>query len=395
MSSYSDITTVFSLCGGGIPAVFYGTGILHALNRSDMLVKKINGTNVFNKQLLFAGSSGGIVPLLFFNYVLVNNLHNSRDDWFEHYIVKPIDLIHTNYMVQMYIASLTKSFCIYNGKFSDIIRLCSEIMDKILIDIVPSEILNGKSIVFDSTVCSQINYNYISDSILNDSPEVSNNFDHLNGLSVITQMREIIASCTVSVSCSELKSGIFNDAALLIDNDILNLNQYTNLKNIYYYTLYAYDYVTNKLYNDSSLFTLNDMYIRSSNIHNYRAINNLKLYVSGREGVTFNLVTFPNKYNPIKKYNNKIYNDLVENIFYQRDFFMLIEFLGILNGDSRMLQLMFLVGAFETTYIMNTQIDTVNKITDGLPIVYKQTLSDPCNVYFKPSLLSIFSGLFI
>jgi len=105
------------------------------------------------------------------------------------------------------------------------------------------------------------------------------------------------------------------------------------------------------------------------------------------------LITFPNKYDPILKYNNKIYKDLVPNIFYQNDFPEVFTFLGVFNGDPRMLQFMFIVGAFETMSIHGMPDETAAKLTETLPPIYKQVLDDPYNLYFKQDPLSVLGRL--
>ena len=172
---------------------------------------------------------------------------------------------------------------------------------------------------------------------------------------------------------------------------------YVNLKNIYYYSLTAYDAKTNNSFREPNIFSISSYADRSSRIYNYRAINNLKLYASTKtengNPLKFNLITFPNKYDPIFKYNNKIYKDLVPNIFYQNDFPEILTFLGVFNGDPRMLQLMFLIGAFETMSVNGIPDEISSKIADTLPVSYKQTLADPYNVYFKQDPLSVLGRL--
>jgi len=391
------ITDVISLCGGGIPAVFYATGILYSMHKSGKLIKTIDGINVLNPSLLITASSGGTVPLLLLHCVINNDLHNSRDDWFEHYIIKYLNVIQPIIMGQIYITSLIKSMFIYNGKSPETIRICNETINKIVKDLMPVEIINGKELFFTNEACSQIKYNYVVDSEANDSPIVSNDFTNLNNINIVTQVSEIITACCIAVSFSHIKRGIINDAALLVDNDILCLDSYVNLKNINYYSLTAYDEKTNNMYKDTNIFSIQDFNVRSSRIYNYRAINNLKLYASNRnkngDNIKFNLVTFPNKFNPICKYNNKIYKVLVPHIFFQNDFPYLFKFTGIFNGDSRMLQLMFLIGAFETMSIDKVSDEEANKIADDLPAVYKEVLNDPYNVYYKTDPFSVLSRL--
>lgn len=391
------VTDVISLCGGGIPAVFYATGILYALHKSGKLLETVNGVKVLNRSLLITSSSGGTIPLIFLHCVINNNLHNSREDWFEHYIIKYIDMIQPVNMVQLYTASLIKSMFVYTGNSSEIIRICNEAINKVFKDVMPPEIINGKQIHFINDACYQFRYNYVVDSAFNDSPIVSNDFTHLNGINIVTQISELITTCCIAISFSYLKNGTLNDAALLIDNDILSLDSYVNLRNIYYYSLNAYDSKTNNAYREPNIFSVSNFNIRATRIYNYRAINNLKLYASKKtdEGhkIDFNLITFPNKYDPILKYDNKIYRELVPNIFYQNDYPEIFTFLGIFNGDPRMLQFMLLVGAFETMSVNGMPAETAAKLTETLPVVYKQVLDDPYNVYFKQDPLSVLGRL--
>jgi hypothetical protein len=391
------ITDVVSLCGGGIPAVLYATGILYGMYKSGKLLQTVDGVNILNPSLLITASSGGTVPLLLLNLVINNNLHNSRNDWFEHYIIKRIEMLNPLLMGQLYLSSAVKSMCVYNGVSPETIRICNDTINGLIKQLIPTEIINGNPLLFQNTPCCQMRYNYVIDSEFNESPIVSNDFTHLNNLNVVTQISEIIISCCIAVSFSHLRNGTINDAALLVDNDILNLDSYSNLKNIIYYSLVAYDEKTNNAYRERNFFSSQDFNIRSNRIYNYRAITNLKLYASSNcakgHQIKFNLITFPNKFNPICKYNNKIYKELVPNIFYQNDFPELIKFVGLLNGDPRMLQLMFLIGAFETMSQYEIPDKQANKITDDLPVVYKQVLDDPYNVYYKTDPLSVLSRI--
>lgn len=393
------ITDVISLCGGGIPAVFYATGILYSLHKSGKLLETVDGVKVLNRSIIVTASSGGTIPLIFLHCVINNNLHNSRDDWFEHYIIRNIDMIQPLNMAQLYIASLVKSMFVYMGNSSEIIRICNQELRRIISDVMPDEITNGKRIHFTNDACCQFRYNYVVDSPFNDSPVVSNDFSHLNDIDIITQISDLITTCCIAISFSHLKIGTLNDAALLIDNDILCLDSYVNLKNIYYYSLTAYDAKTNNAYREPNIFTVTSFSVRASRIYNYRSINNLRLYASSRSAgnkkVDFNLITFPNKYDPICKYNNKIYKDLVPNIFYQNDFPEIFTFLGIFNGDSRMLQLMFLIGAFETMSVNGVSAEIATTLTEKLPVVYKQILDDPYNIYYKQDPLSVLGRLFL
>jgi hypothetical protein len=395
ISSDYDITNIIALPGGGIPAIFYSTGILYALHNSNILLKKTDEKYNFNDSFVITASSGGVVPLLLLQCILCNNLQNSRNDWFEHYLIKTVDLIKPIYMIHLYITSLLKSMCVYTGNFNEIVRICNNDIHGLLLNILPPEIINGKSLFFDKDINSHMLYNYIIDSAYNDSPEISNDFSHLNDMNIITQLSEIITTCCIAISFSELKSGILNDSALSVDCDIIQIEKYKNLKSIYYYSLNAYDSKTNNNYREPLLFTISNFNDRSSKINNYKSISKLRDFASKNgNNIHFNMIVLPNKYSPIRKYNNKIYNELVQDIFFQNDFSYILNFSGILNNDPRMIQLILLIGAFETMYIFNTPIETVNKLTDLLPVVYKQILDDPYNVYFKKDPLSILTRLF-
>jgi hypothetical protein len=391
------ITDIVSLCGGGVPAVFYATGILYALHKSGKLMETVDGVKVLNQSLLFTSSSGGVVPLLLLQYVIHNDLHNLRDDWFEHYIVKTMDKINTVSMSQIYISAILKSMAVYNGSVPELVRICNDIVKNLILDILPKEIIDGKPVTFYDLPCFPFKYNYVVDSAFNDSPVVSNDFTHLNNINVVSQITEVMITCCIALSFSYLTNGTLNDAALLIDNDVLCLENYVNLKHLYYYSLKAYDAKTNDAYRDSNIFTVSNFDLRTTRIYNYRAINNLKLYASKRTGeqrpFKFHLVTFPNKYDPILKYDNKIYRDLVPNMFYQIDYPTPLAFLGIFNGDSRMLQLMFLVGAFETLSVYGEPTETADTLTDTLTAVYKEALDNPYDIYFKKDPFSVISRL--
>ncbi len=177
-----------------------------------------------------------------------------------------------------------------------------------------------------------------------------------------------------------------SDAALLIDNDILNLEKYVNLKDIYYFTMTAYDAITNNLYREK-IFSLKSLDDRNGRIYNYRAIYNLRLYCEKRgsshlQKINFNLITLANKYNPVCKYVNPIYVDVVPHMFYQNDFIGLSRFIGVFNGDARMPKFMVLLGAYETMSALGVSEEVASTLTDNLPPIYKETLDNAYEVYF-------------
>ena len=67
------VTDVVSLCGGGIPAIFYATGTLYSLHKSGKLLETVDGVKVLNRSLLITSSSGGTIPLLFLHCIINNN----------------------------------------------------------------------------------------------------------------------------------------------------------------------------------------------------------------------------------------------------------------------------------------------------------------------------------
>jgi hypothetical protein len=52
-------------------------------------------------------------------------------------------------------------------------------------------------------------------------------------------------------------------------------------------------------------------------------------------------------------------------------------------------QFMFLLGAYETLYVRGESQETANHITDNLKPIYKETLDDAYNVYFKTDFISV------
>jgi hypothetical protein len=395
-----NITDVISLCGGGIPAIYYGTGILYGLHKANKLLEKDeSGKLILAKHLLITSSSGGMVPLILLQCVLTNQLHINDYNWFENYIINTIDKLNTLLMAKMYGASYLKSIGVYSPYGKELVRISNEVINDILRNVLPKEFINSGPLVFSNTSCCQYRYNYVVDSANSESPVVSNDFTHLNDLNILTQLSELFTACCVPISFSYLIDGTLNDAALLIDNDILALDSYPNLKGIYYYSLNAYDKKTNAAYKEPGIFTLKTFNDRSRRIYNYRAIYNLRTYVcrrnnkNGNSDVKFNLIVFPNKFDPIRKYNNKIYNDLVPAIFLQNDFTTSLSFLGIFNGDERFITLFLLIGAFESMYINKIPYEDSDKLTSTLSNVYKEVLTNPYDIYFKRDPLSVISRL--
>ncbi len=386
MVNFEDITEIYSLCGGGLPAVLYAQGILYGMYKAGKLIQMENGKRVLNKHILFTGSSGGTIPMLLLQCVINNDLHNSRDDWFEYYINTILDKITPIFMIKLFANSLSKSLCIYNGVLPDLVRHAMVAMTKMLIDILPSPDIFSNQLIFTNDKCSQFLYNYVIDSPSNDMPTVSNDFTHLNGMTTSVQILEIANTCCIPLNFSYLINGTMSDAAFLIDNDILGLEKYVNLKDIYYFTIKAYDAITNNLYREE-LFSFKNYGERSGRIYNYRAINNLRLYCEKRwcindSKINFHLITLPNKYNPVRKYKNPIYVDVVPHMFYQNDFINILQFIGLYNGDSRMSQYMFLLGVYETMYVLGVSEEVASRLTDTLPPIYKETLDNAYEVYF-------------
>lgn len=393
--SFEDVTEIVSLCGGGIAAVTYAQGILYALHKTNRIIKNgSDGKPELNKEIVYTASSGGMLPLIVLQGVINNELYKVREDWFEHYVIETISRISSSDMIQLYIAIIAKSFGIYNNSFPEIVRANNQKIGELILDTLPSEIINGKQYIFTKDKLSYFNYNYVIDSAFNSSPMVSNDFTHLNNFPVHIQIAEAATACCIAVTFSHLQNGILNDAALLVDNDILGLDNYTNLKRIYYYSLTAYDEITNNHYREH-VFSLKNLEDRSSRIFNYRAINNLKLYCSRknlrieRDPIEFKLIVVPNKYNPLRKYNNKIYNDVVPSMFFQCDFIEITRFIGFYSGDLRMNQFMFLLGAYETLHARGEKSEVADHITDALKPIYKETLDNAYNVYFKTDLISV------
>lgn len=393
-----NVTDVISLCGGGFPAIYYATGILYGLHKADKLLEvDETGTLILAKHLLITSSSGGMVPLILLQCVLTNQLHINDYNWFENYIIGTIDKLNILLMAKMYGASYLKSIGIYNPYGKELVRISNEVINDIFRIVLPNKILNSGPLVFSNTSCCQYRYNYVVDSATSESPVVSNDFTHLNNLNILTQLSELFTTCCIPISFSYLIDGTLNDAALLVDNDILSLDSYPNLKHIFYYSLTAYDKKTNTAYKEPGTFTLKTFNSRSRRIYNYRAIYNLRTYVSRRNrqntdsDVNFNLIVFPNKFDPIRKYNNKIYNDLVPAIFLQNDFNEFMTFSGIFNGDERFIHLFLLIGAFESMYINKIPYEDSEKLTSTLPNVYKEALTNPYDIYFKRDPLSVIS----
>lgn len=374
------INNVVALCGGGLTAVIYCCGSLYGLHKKNKLVEKKPGATEYTvcKDTVLVSSSGGVIPLLMLHCCIANNLHNSREDWFEYYIIGSIEKLKSETVIQLIPSAMFKSLLIYNRLLPSVIRDVSKFINNKIDEIMHLDMLVGAPLQFGQN--DRYLYNYVIDTYDTSFPEVSNDFTNINNYSRRNQLFEILIACTVPVSVSYANKGIINDAALLLDNDIIKLEQYSNLKNIYYYTIQAYDEKTNNQYNES-VFDLFEILDRFGRIYNYRAINNIKLYCARVDkNIKFNLITIPNKFNPVLKYDNKIYSELVPYLFFQNDFSNIIRYIALFSSSFD--KLLFLIGVYETLYVLDDKTE-YNKITNYLDKSYSDVMNDPYGIYLQ------------
>ena len=384
---YDNTTDIISLCGGGLSAVLYSTGILYGFHKLGKIIdiKSCAHKPDFYNNMVFCASSGGIIPLLLLNICIDNKLYCERDDWFEYYIIKPIEKLDVSVLLRVFPSSLIKSFLIYNRISSSIINELSTFIKKELSTILPKELLNSMPLVFRKNKFSYFNFNYINDTSFTDSAELSNDFSYLNNLTLTHQITEIFMTCCIPIYISYLKDGITNDAALEINNDILNIQKYKNARNVYYYTLTAYDSNTNNIHKEN-IFNISNFTKQQGIITDFKFINMLK---SGNPQINFNLISVPNKYYPICKYYNKIYTELVPYIFFENDFSFIAKFaITYSNGTKK---IVFLFGLYETLYILGDKIQH-ETVLDNLDESYKNALNNPYHEYFS-SVNNLFNQL--
>lgn len=374
------IHNVVALCGGGLTAVIYCCGSLYGLHKKSKIVEKKPGASEYTicKDTVFVSSSGGTIPLMMLHCCIANNLHNSREDWFEYYIIGSIEKLKTETVVQLLPSAMFKSFLIYNRLLPDMIRDISKSINNVISEIMHPDMLVGAPLHFDKN--DRYLYNYVIDTYDRSFPEVSNDFTHINNYSRSNQIVEVLIACTVPVSVSYLNKGIINDAALLVDNDIIKLEQYSVLKNVYYYTINAYDEKTNNQYNEN-VFNLLGIADRFGRIHNYRAINNIKQFcMRPDKNINFNLITIPNKFDPVLKFDNKIYSELVSYIFFQNDFANIIRYVGLYSSSFN--KLLLLIGVYETLYAFDDKTE-YKTIMNCLDKSYSDVMEDPYNIYIQ------------
>jgi hypothetical protein len=373
---YNNITDIISLCGGGLSAVLYSTGILYGFHKLGKIIDtKSCDKSVFYNNMVFCASSGGVVPLLLLNICIDNKLYCERDDWFEYYIIKPIEKLDVSVLLKIFPTSLIQSFLIYNRIPSSIINELSVFIKKEFAAILPAELLNSMPLVFRKNKFSYFNFNYINDTSFTDSAELSNDFSYLNNLTLTHQIVEICMTCCIPIHISYLKTGITKDAALSISNEILDIKKYKNAQNVYYYTLNAYDSNTNNLHQEN-IFNISNFTKQLNSINDFKFINMLK---SSNQQINFNIISIPNKYSPMCKYNNKIYTELVPYIFFENDFSFLTKFTGAYSNGTK--KLVFLFGLYETLYILDDNIK-YQTVLDNLDESYKNTLNNPYHEYF-------------
>jgi hypothetical protein len=373
---YNNTTDIISLCGGGLSAVLYSTGILYGFHKLGKIIDtKSCDKSVFYNNMVFCASSGGVVPLLLLNICIDNKLYRERDDWFEYYIIKPIEKLDVSVLLKIFPTSLIQSFLIYNRIPSNIINELSVFIKKEFAAILPAELLNSMPLVFRKNKFSYFNFNYINDTSFTDSAELSNDFSYLNNLTLTHQIVEIFMTCCIPIHISYLKTGITKDAALSISNEILDIKKYKNVQNVYYYTLNAYDANTNNVHQEN-IFNISNFTKQLNSITDFKFINMLK---DVNTATKFNIISIPNKYSPMCKYNNKIYTELVPYIFFENDFSFLTKFTGAYSNGTK--KIVFLFGLYETLYILDDNIK-YQTVLDNLDESYKNTLNNPYHEYF-------------
>jgi len=373
---YDNTTDIISLCGGGLSAVLYSTGILYGFHKLGKIIDtKSCDKPVFYNNMVFCASSGGVVPLLLLNICIDNKLYCERDDWFEYYIIKPIEKLDVSVLLKIFPTSLIKSYLIYNRIPSSIINELSVFIKKEFAAILPAELLNSMPLVFRKNKFSYFNFNYINDTSFTDSAELSNDFSYLNNLTLTHQIVEIFMTCCIPIHISYLKTGITKDAALSISNEILDIKKYKNAQNVYYYTLNAYDSNTNNVHQEN-IFNISNFTKQLNSITDFKFINMLK---DVNTATKFNIISIPNRYSPMCKYNNKIYTELVPYIFFENDFSSVTKFTGAYSNGTK--KLVFLFGLYETLYILDDNIK-YQTVLDNLDESYKNTLNNPYHEYF-------------
>jgi hypothetical protein len=226
---------------------------------------------------------------------------------------------------------------------------------------------------------------------------VTNDFTMLQGIPLIIQIKELFTACCVFYSKSNIIDGIINDEALEDANDILSLELYTKIKSINYYTLVAYDERTNLL--SPPINVLQTLSSYAKKVQNYKAIVRLRTQIELMEQLSnrqieLNLIGLPNKYNPIEKFKNPLYTELVPLIHFEEDFNGLFSFTGYFqNNDVRYILSLF--GFYETLYNLGVSEKAVNKITKRLPKKYKQVLNRCLEIYFPSDFVSVIGQLLI
>jgi len=396
-ASYNDkVTVIISLCSGGATAVNYCAGALYGWHKLSKLFVKNDFDNVLilRDNILFTASSGGTIPLMLLELCILNNLHNTRDDWFEYYILTTIDKLNTDKLITIITSSVAKSFFIYNNLSNIVVEEIKIFIRNEIENLIPS-ILLRKQMEFKNPLkaLSQFNYNAIYESYNPEYAKINNNFTYLNNLDPLTQITDVLFSCIMPVFVSEQIPGYYTDAGVLNSNDIIQIEKYNNLRDIYYYTLESYDIKTQQ--NDfTNIFKMSDYTDRIASLYNHNSISGLERAINNGSKilrVKLHLIPVPNKYDPILKYDNNIYKNIVPYLFLSKDFAFVSTFAGIYSGGFR--KLLILIGMYETCFVFkDTEIHKM--CLSDLDVSYRNAL-DNAFVEYRNSKNSFLNGLLL
>jgi hypothetical protein len=352
--------TLYMLPSGGFSASLYSLGIMKSLFVSGNLMTK---DNEFNRDNMFIGSSGGSIVVFVVLTCLHLKLHKKEPkNWFKLYVENIFTKIKPHELIRLYATTQMRSLLVEQIANCFLDDLTYTIMDVMTTKMLNEEFIGQPGVDFlKDELTDYFRLNYIK-VVNGNTPFMTDNNKDLTGMSIEEQFKTMFCSCCTLNGISYARFFQNHDAGTTLDNYINCLSTYIenpNIRNVLCFTLTAYDNFTyNQLSNKNAYFTYAD---RSSLEVNYFFIQMWQDKCKAA-GKNFCLINPPNKFNPIFKFNNSLYNELQQRIYYEADFmYMLERFLGnyFLHNGPDMRKVVTLFGYYETLHILK-EINTFN-----------------------------------
>jgi hypothetical protein len=348
---------VFVFPGGGISATILTLGVYRALHNAGLL---LDDNGELNRDNVFIGSSGGVIPgLLIAN--CINLKLTKQSNWFEKYVESPLLQTRPLQIIDMYATTQLRSLLSEKMANCFLDDWSYTHLDETANQFTPDEFKGKQGICFlTSYLADHFKFNYVK-VVNGNQPFNADNHKDTSGMTVIEQFKTIFASCCTINGLSYARYFQNHDGGVLVTNYINCVSKYMEnkyIRNLFYYTLVSYDDFS---YNNLSYKNTLNSTERDGIEQNYFLIHSFENECLKRQK-NFCLINPPNKFNPIRKFDVELYNQLQQRIYYTNDFGFIERFTcsPFFRNGSDFRRLVVLIGYYETLYIFK-EINAFNK----------------------------------